>query len=89
LDVANVTDRGYWIGFDLGGTKMLSGVFDSEFRRVGGKRRKTRGHEGVSAGLERIVRTIADALKDAPTSVGLSSRGLASGVPDRWIWNAA
>ncbi|HUG93573.1 MAG TPA: ROK family protein, partial [Planctomycetaceae bacterium] len=39
--------------------------FDAEFRRLGGKRRKTRGHEGVEAGLDRIVRTILDALKDA------------------------
>jgi glucokinase len=56
---------GCWVGFDLGGTKMLAGVYDAEFRRLGGKRRKTRGHEGVSAGLDRITRTISDALKEA------------------------
>ena len=60
----NGTD-GCWVGFDLGGTKMLAGVYDVEFRRLGGKRRKTRGHEGVDAGLDRITRTITDALKDA------------------------
>jgi glucokinase len=68
LIVTNGAEGGRWVGFDLGGTKMLAGVFDAEFRRLGGKRRKTRGHEGVTAGLDRIVRTIADALKESDTN---------------------
>lgn len=62
-----MTDRrqSCWIGFDLGGTKMMATVFDSDFRALARKRKKTRGHEGVQAGLERMEQTIHDALKEA------------------------
>lgn len=55
----------HWVGFDLGGTKMLAVVFDGGFRRVAVRRKKTRGNEGAKAGLGRIVDTIAAALDDA------------------------
>ena len=53
----------HWIGFDLGGTKMLAKIFDSEFQSVGQDRTKTKGHEGVEAGLARIVKVIQGLLK--------------------------
>jgi glucokinase len=59
------TGERYWIGFDLGGTKMLATVYDDRFQRLGSERKKTKGHEGVSSGLERINRTIEDALENA------------------------
>ena len=55
----------YWVGFDLGGTKMLAKVFDSKYRTVGRERTKTKGYEGAEAGLERITTTIQKALHDA------------------------
>jgi glucokinase len=54
-----------WVGFDLGGTKMLARVFDDEFKSLAKKRRKTNGREGLEAGMERIVQTIGDALEKA------------------------
>lgn len=54
-----------WIGFDLGGTKMLAAVMTAELRVVARKRRKTKGTEGAKAGLERIIETIRDALAEA------------------------
>ena len=30
----------YWVGFDLGGTKMLSVVYDSDFNDLGRERKK-------------------------------------------------
>ncbi len=56
-------DKRHWIGFDLGGTKMLAKVFDAEFQGLGQDRTKTKGHEGMEAGLDRIVKTIQAALK--------------------------
>ena len=44
-----------WVGFDLGGTKMLAIVFDSNFSVVTRKRRKTKGHGGAQSGVARIV----------------------------------
>jgi glucokinase len=55
----------YWVGFDLGGTKMLSTVFDGKFKALGRERKKTKSQKGQKAGLERIVRTIQDALDQA------------------------
>jgi glucokinase len=55
----------YWMGFDLGGTKMLAKVYDSEFREVGGERKRTKGHGGSRDGLERILKTMRGALENA------------------------
>lgn len=54
-----------WIGFDLGGTKMLTKVFDSNFKQLGQARTKTKGYEGAKAGLNRIVKTIREAMESA------------------------
>lgn len=56
--MTNAVKRENWLGFDLGGTKMLAKVFDAEFKTLGRERKRTKGHGGVSQGLERIIRTI-------------------------------
>ncbi len=58
-------DKRHWIGFDLGGTKMLGKVFDADFRALSHDRAKTRGNEGVDAGLNRISKTIHKMLERA------------------------
>ncbi len=70
----------YWVGFDLGGTKMLAKVYDSQFEVVGSQRKRTKGHGGHEAGLERIMKTIHKALQDAevePDQLG----GIGIGFP--------
>ncbi|MEM1069171.1 MAG: ROK family protein [Planctomycetota bacterium] len=52
------TTKDIWIGFDLGGTKMLSIAYDSEWNAVARRRRKTRGREGSDSGVQRIGSTI-------------------------------
>jgi glucokinase len=70
-----------WIGFDLGGTKMLALVYDASFRVIVRKRRKTKGHEGAESGVARIVQTIDEALveahldRSALRGIGLGSAG--------------
>ncbi len=66
--MVDVKDGRHLVGFDLGGTKMLAGLFNSSYTCVGRKRRRTRGHEGVEAGLDRIVQTIEKALDEAEVS---------------------
>lgn len=56
--------RKCWIGFDLGGTKMLCQAFDSEFSCLSRNRDRTRGYEGAKSGVERIIKLIAETLKD-------------------------
>lgn len=78
--MANDKDQEYWIGFDLGGTKMLATVFDADFEVVGRERKKTRGHEGVKSGVERIIRSLNEAVEDAGVSWD-QIRGIGVGVP--------
>ena len=53
-----MADKDTWIGFDLGGTKMLTVAYDEKWQILGRKRRKTRGREGSDTGADRIVSTI-------------------------------
>ena len=73
-------DKKYWIGFDLGGTKMLAVVFDRKFNAVGKARRKTKGAEGAQAGLARMVETIEEALGEAKIEAG-DLGGIGVGCP--------
>jgi len=78
--MAKNTEKEYWVGFDLGGTKMLCEVFDNDFQIVGRSRRKTKGHEGMTAGLKRINNNIHEAIADA----GINSdaiQGIGIGCP--------
>jgi len=47
-----------WIGFDLGGTKMLAAAYDESFQTIARRRRKTKGREGSDSGTARITSTI-------------------------------
>ncbi|QDU28732.1 Glucokinase [Anatilimnocola aggregata] len=69
-----------WVGFDLGGTKMMATVFDEQFRPLGRKRRKTKGAEGARPGMERVIETIHDALREAGRSPQ-QLRGIGIGCP--------
>lgn len=72
-------DKNVWVGFDLGGTKMLATVFDEKFRPIGRKRRKTKSSEGAS-GLDRLMRTIDEALEDARVEADRLA-GIGIGLP--------
>ena len=72
--------RTHWLGFDLGGTKMMAVVFDGDFRGVASARAKTQGAEGAAKVLERIRSTILEALGKA--GLGLSDlAGIGVGCP--------
>lgn len=53
----------YWVGFDLGGTKMLAAVLDPELKIVASKRKKTRSDQGQVT-LERIESLIRKLLEE-------------------------
>jgi glucokinase len=63
--MAHTRDPRVWVGFDLGGTKMLAAVLDGDFRVLGRSRRKTKAAQGPKAGLDRIVTTIREVLAEA------------------------
>lgn len=63
----NVTfsDQPFWIGFDLGGTKMLACVLDENFNVLGSARKSTHGSQGPARGLKRMVVSIREAMAAA------------------------
>ena len=54
-----------WVGFDLGGTKMLASIFDSSFEILGRARKSTLNSVSPKKNLKRIARTIDEALEEA------------------------
>ncbi len=70
-----------WIGFDLGGTKMLTVAYDQKWGELGRRRRKTRGRDGSDSGVERIGSTIDRLLdeskigRDALAGIGIGCPG--------------
>ena len=69
-----------WIGFDLGGTKMLAVVYDGDFKQLGKARKKTKGHDGKEAGLKRINSVIKEAIEDSGIDAK-NVKGLGIGCP--------
>ncbi len=59
------TSGRYWIGFDLGGTKMLAVVTDDKLQPISRKRRKTRSEDDNSIDMSRVINTIEKALEEA------------------------
>jgi glucokinase len=72
--------EGLWLGFDLGGTKMNAVLFDAQFKPIARRRKKTRGYEGVDAGVERIASTVTKLLDEAQASPD-ELQGIGVGAP--------
>lgn len=73
-------DQKVWVGFDLGGTKMMAVVFDANFKVLGKKRRKTRDKNKDGVHLERLSETIEMALQDAEVKASQIA-GIGAGCP--------
>lgn len=65
---------------DLGGTKMLATVYDTNFKLLARKRRRTKGAEGTDSVTSRMIRTIRDALEEAKIEPGQVA-GMGVGIP--------
>jgi glucokinase len=59
------TKAEYVVGVDLGGTKILSGVFDHSMECVGTAKVSTKAQRGVDKVVERIARCAQDAVDEA------------------------
>lgn len=79
------TGKKYWVGFDLGGTKMQCTLFDDQMQQIGAKRRRTKGEIGAEAGLERIENTILKVLEDEKLDLDqLAGIGIGCPGPVEW-----
>jgi glucokinase len=59
----------YVVGVDLGGTKILAGVFNSSLECIGTAKVSTKAQRGVENVIERIDRCIRDAVDEADLSI--------------------
>src|ERR1035441_9986380 len=55
----------YIVGVDLGGTKILAGVFKNSLECIGTAKLSTKSQRGVDAVVERIARCVQDAVDEA------------------------
>src|SRR5258708_36513669 len=55
----------YVVGVDLGGTKILAGIFDNSLECIGTAKVSTKPQRGVEAVIERIERSVQDAADEA------------------------
>jgi glucokinase len=68
------------VGVDLGGTSLLAVATTAKGKILGRKKRKTRAEEGASAVLDRIVRTVEDAVGEADAKLS-HVRAMGIGAP--------
>src|SRR5947199_8056232 len=74
------TKTDYVVGVDLGGTKILSGVFSNSLECIGTTKLSTKAQRGLDAVVERISRCVQDAVDEA--DLGLKQvAGIGIGAP--------
>src|SRR5499427_939699 len=59
------TKAEHYVGLDLGGTKILAGVFDHSLECIGTAKLSTKSQRGVDKVVERIARCAQDAVDEA------------------------
>jgi glucokinase len=72
--------KDYLLGVDLGGTKILAGVFDAKFDLKGTAKLSTKADRGVEAVIDRIARCVNEAVDECDLSLKLI-RGVGIGAP--------
>ncbi len=70
----------YVVGVDLGGTKILGGVFNSALQGLGVAKISTKAERGAGAVIERIARCVGDAIDEADLNAK-AVRGVGIGAP--------
>ncbi len=76
----NRSKKKVWVGFDLGGTKMMATVFDEKFKPLASAKAKTPVSEGPKVVQERIRETILTALQEVNLPV-TALAGIGVGCP--------
>jgi glucokinase len=76
----NNDKKDYYVGVDLGGTKIMAGVFDSQMRCHAHARLSTKAQRGPDAVIERIARCVRDAVDEGDLDLK-QVRGVGVGAP--------
>ena len=67
-----LTKKKFWIGFDLGGTKMLAAVLDENYQILATAKKSTNGSDGVLKGKKKILAAVNEAI----AASGLDPKGI-------------
>jgi glucokinase len=78
--MAEGTKPNHFVGVDLGGTKILSGLFDPTFNCVGQMKLSTKANRGADEVIKRIARCVRDLVDECDVSMKLV-RGIGIGAP--------
>lgn len=70
----------YLLGVDLGGTKILTGVFDAKLELKGSAKVSTKANRGVDAVIGRIARCVREAVDECDLNLA-QVRGIGIGAP--------
>jgi glucokinase len=74
------TNKDYLVGVDLGGTKILAGVFTPQLKCLGKAKMSTKAERGPDAVIERIARCVRDAVDECDLSLK-QFKGIGVGAP--------
>ncbi len=80
MRMADNDKKDHVVGVDLGGTKILTGVFDSQLRCVGRSRLSTKAQRGPEEVIRRIARCVNDVVDECDLSLK-QVRGVGVGAP--------
>jgi glucokinase len=70
----------FLVGVDLGGTKIMAGVFDTQLKSLGTARLSTKAQRGSEAVIERVARCVNDAVDECDLDLK-QVRGVGVGAP--------
>lgn len=70
----------YFVGVDLGGTKILAGVFDAQLKCIGRIKMSTKPERGPEGVVERVARCVKEAVDECDLDLK-QVRGLGIGAP--------
>ena len=76
--------HGYWIGVDLGGTKILAGLFDSQLTLLARSKQPTGSESGPAGVFSRVGQAVDAVIREAkidPSQI----RGLGFGIPGQIV----
>jgi len=74
------TKGDFYVGVDLGGTKILAGVFDPQLNCLGRNKISTKSERGADEVIDRIARCVRDAVDECDLDVK-QLRGVGVGAP--------
>jgi glucokinase len=91
--MAEANPKQHYVGVDLGGTKILAGVFQPGLKLIATAKSSTKSDRGPKVVIERIARTIRDAIDEADLdsknikAIGIGAPGAVNSEEGRVIFS--